>query len=50
MKRVKNTVYEAPRAEIIEIECQGFLCASGGQGGTEGMNLINVDPFSNGGN
>ena len=25
--------YEAPRAEIIEIESQGVLCASGGGGG-----------------
>ena len=45
MKTIKNAVYEAPRAEIIEIECQGFLCASAGQGDTEGMDVINVNPF-----
>ena len=41
--------YEAPKAEIIEIEPQGILCASGGVaatyagGGTESMNLTDVN-------
>ena len=35
MKRKENGLemrrtYEAPRAEVIEIETQGVLCASGG--------------------
>ena len=28
MKTAKQKVYEAPKAEIIEIESQGILCAS----------------------
>ena len=28
MKTTKLKVYEAPKAEIIEIESQGILCAS----------------------
>ena len=40
--------YEAPQAEIIEIEPQGILCASGGVatnagGGTESMNMVEID-------
>ncbi len=44
MKTTKQKVYEAPKAEVIEIESQGVLCASGGgetstgitgQGGTQ---------------
>ena len=47
MKTIKNAVYEAPRAEIIELEFQGFLCASGGQGGTENLEVedITINPF-----
>ena len=48
---MKTTVkrYEAPQAEIIEIEPQGMLCASGGAvvtnmgGGTESMNMVEID-------
>ncbi len=44
----KRQVYEAPRAEIIEIEPQGILCASGGaaayaDGGTESMTMTDVN-------
>ena len=40
--------YEAPQVEIIEIEPQGILCASGGVatnagGGTESMNMVEID-------
>ena len=40
--------YEAPQAEIIEIEPQGILCASGGVatnagGGTETMTMVEID-------
>lgn len=44
MKASKLKVYEAPKAEVIEIEPQGVLCVSGGgetstgvtgQGGTQ---------------
>lgn len=46
MKTIKNAVYEAPRAEIIEIEFQGFLCASAGQGDTEELNVTNINPLN----
>ena len=41
----KWQIYEAPKAEIIEIETQGILCSSGGgtRGGTENMNLTNIN-------
>ena len=40
--------YEAPQAEIIEIEPQGILCASGGVatnagGRTETMTMVEID-------
>ncbi len=46
MKKTKQKVYEAPQAEVIGVETQGILCASaegGSRGGTESMNLTNVD-------
>ena len=46
MKATNQKVYEAPKAEIIEIETQGILCTSaegGSSGGTESMNMTNVD-------
>lgn len=38
---LKGQVYEAPMADVVEIESQGVLCASGGgneppQGGVSG--------------
>ena len=46
--RKTNKRYEAPYVEIIEIEPQGVLCASGGVatnagGGTETMNMVEID-------
>ena len=46
MKASKQKFYEAPKAEVIEIESQGVLCASGGAafstgGGTTNMNVNN---------
>ena len=44
--KVLSNRYEAPKAEIIEIETQGILCASaevGSRGGTESMNLTDVN-------
>ena len=40
--------YESPQVEVIEIEPQGLLCASGGVatnagGGTESMNMVEID-------
>ena len=40
--------YEAPQVEVIEIEPQGLLCASGGVatnagGGTESMTMVEID-------
>ena len=34
MKTTKLKTYEAPKAEVIEMESQGVLCASGGQAST----------------
>ena len=39
--------YETPQVEVIEIEPQGMLCASGGVatnagGGTESMNMVDI--------
>ena len=39
--------YEAPQVEVIEIESQGLLCASGGVstnagGGTENMTMVEI--------
>ena len=44
MKTTNRKHYEAPKAEIIAIESQGVLCASGGAsystgGGTNNMNI-----------
>ena len=40
--------YESPQVEVIEIEPQGLLCASGGVainagGGTESMTMVEID-------
>jgi len=47
MKNNKHQVYEAPQAEIIEIEPQGILCTSAdtsiGGGGTQGMGMTNIN-------
>ena len=47
MKTIEKC-YEAPQVEVIEIEPQGLLCASGGVatnagGGTESMNMVEID-------
>lgn len=41
----KGQTYETPKAEIIEIEAQGVFCSSadGTRGGTESMNLTNIN-------
>ena len=44
MKQTFLKAYESPKAEVIEIELQGVLCASGGDaatagGGTQNMNV-----------
>lgn len=44
MKRNNLKRYEAPKAEVIVIECQGVLCTSAGAnfstgGGTNNMNI-----------
>ena len=45
--KTTNKRYEAPKAEIIEIESQGILCASvdtsTGGGGTQGMGMTNIN-------
>ena len=46
--KINKQRYEAPQAEIIEIESQGVLCASGtdtsiGGGGTQGMGMTNIN-------
>ena len=47
MKKTEKR-YEAPQVEVIEIETQSVLCASGGAvtnmgGGTETMNMVEID-------
>lgn len=37
----KGQRYEAPKAEIIAIEHQGVLCASGGNAPGAGINTMN---------
>ena len=45
MKQTFLKAYESPKAEVIEIESQGMLCASGGGettgfgAGTQNMNM-----------
>ena len=48
MKATKQKVYEAPKAEVIEIVSQGVLCASSGMSTSVGDGGING--MSNGGN
>jgi hypothetical protein len=48
MKKNNRKRYEAPQVEVIEIEPQGLLCASGGVatsagGGTESMTMVEID-------
>ena len=48
MMKNTNKRYEAPKAEVIAIESQGVLCASGGAsystgGGTEGMGMTDIN-------
>jgi len=45
MKTLREMVYEAPKAEIVVIDLQGILCVSGGEGNTEGFDMMNVNPF-----
>jgi hypothetical protein len=47
MKKTEKR-YDAPQVEVIEIETQSVLCASGGVatnagGGTETMNMVEID-------
>ena len=39
--RPKGQTYEPPRAEFINIESQGVLCASGMRGGNEAYGMDN---------
>ncbi len=49
MKTNNRKRYETPQVEVIEIEPQGMLCASGGvaatyaDGGTESMTMVEID-------
>ena len=48
--KTTNKRYEAPKAEIIEIESQGILCASaGGPSGTPGAPGAGLNGMNNGG-
>ena len=45
MNKEKLKRYESPKAEVIEIESQGVLCASGDAtrtGGTNDMGINNI--------
>ena len=41
MKTAKLKVYEAPKAEVIAVESQSVLCASGGASSTTGGGRTN---------
>ena len=41
MNKQTLKVYEAPKAEVIEMEAQGVLCASGGETSQGGYNITN---------
>ena len=41
MMKNTNNRYEAPQAEVIAIESQGVLCASGGSASGAGINGMN---------
>ena len=46
LKNNNKQHYEAPRADVLVIEPQGLLCASGGVatgGGTESMTMTDVN-------
>lgn len=44
MMKNTNKRYEAPQAEVIAIESQGVLCASGGASySTGGGNTVNME-------
>ena len=46
MKQTNLKAYESPKAEVIEIESQGVLCASGDAtrtGGTNDMDINNIE-------
>ena len=37
-------MYEAPSLEVVELEQEGFLCASPAGGGSEDIDPENIDP------
>jgi hypothetical protein len=49
MKQTFLKAYESPKAEVIEIESQGMLCASGGET-SPGFSTTGGLQFGNGGN
>jgi len=49
MKQAFLKAYESPKAEVIEIESQGVLCASGGETSTSFSTTGGLQ-FGNGGN
>ena len=49
MKKKTLKAYESPKAEVIEIESQGMLCASGGETSTR-FSTTGGLKFGNGGN
>ena len=50
MKQTFLKAYEAPKAEVIEIESQGVLCASGGGETSTGFSTTGGLHFGNIGN
>ena len=49
MKQTFLKAYESPKAEVIEIESQGMLCASGGETSTRFSTTRGLQ-FGDGGN
>ena len=41
MDKKELKIYEAPAAEVVELEVEGFLCASGDIEGVDNQNDLN---------
>ena len=40
----KKLFYEAPEMEVVDVEAEGFLCASPAGGGSEEIGPEDIDP------
>lgn len=44
MNKKELKFYEVPACEVVELEVEGFLCASTTNGGSEDIDPENIDP------